>query len=451
MMRTVSEFDFDLFVSHASEDKDSFVRPLVAALQDVHLEVWFDETALDVGDSLIQSIERGLARSRFGIVVLSPAFFDKRWPRAELDALTNREMATGERVLLPVWLDVGAEDVRHYSPLLADRYAIIGSRGSAYTASRVAEVVRPAGSPLVLARGLLADEGVATPPPTDDFWIDAIESAAETEGEGGFQSAMFWDRWGFPLPPKDGTVQGRARRLAQAVMRNAWVAEAERRPITQITEPEIVHEFIEEMPGLMDTCFEHPSYLGAYAPQLLIPGFGGPFEESFDDWLAYADSKGRVGETVALHLHDYAEQDAGLLAEAFMVGELHGPTVGYYERGDYLFWLLSAKSDWLPEHAREMLMAGAIEAPSWVLTNRAETISAANEILAGVEATVERGAATVDAEKLKDAVTALASVSARELELPEAGSALAARLIECGALDALVADRREIRRRHNDA
>lgn len=270
----MADFDYDLFVSHASEDKEGFVRPLVEALEAEHLSAWYDETALRPGDRLIQSIERGLRRSRFGILVISRAFLAKRWPRAELDALTNREFSTGESVLLPIWLDVDAETVRNYSPLLADRVAIKGARGLEYTASRVVEVVRPGRSPIVLARALLAQRGVPTAPPSDSWWLDQIESAAELPGEGGFQDAMLWERWSFPLPPKSDDPETRAERLAQAVLRNAWVAEANRRPITQITPPAVVHEFIEEMPGLRETCSEHPSFLAAYAPQLLIPGFG---------------------------------------------------------------------------------------------------------------------------------------------------------------------------------
>jgi hypothetical protein len=63
--------EFDVFVSHASEDKDEIVRPLVHALRDTGLTVWFDELELKIGNSLRRKIDHGLARSRFGIVVLS--------------------------------------------------------------------------------------------------------------------------------------------------------------------------------------------------------------------------------------------------------------------------------------------------------------------------------------------------------------------------------------------
>jgi len=71
---------FDVFVSHASEDKDEFVRDFVKCLQENGLNVWYDEFTLRVGDSLRRSIDNGLRNSRYGIVVLSEAFFSKEWP-----------------------------------------------------------------------------------------------------------------------------------------------------------------------------------------------------------------------------------------------------------------------------------------------------------------------------------------------------------------------------------
>ena len=69
---------WDAFISHASEDKDDFVRPLADGLTECGLSVWFDEFELKVGDRLRESIDRGLSQSRFGIVVLSPHFFEKQ-------------------------------------------------------------------------------------------------------------------------------------------------------------------------------------------------------------------------------------------------------------------------------------------------------------------------------------------------------------------------------------
>ena len=56
---------------------------------------------LKLGDSLRRSIERGLASSRFGVVVLSPRFFAKEWPQKELDGMAALEIE-GRKVILPV-------------------------------------------------------------------------------------------------------------------------------------------------------------------------------------------------------------------------------------------------------------------------------------------------------------------------------------------------------------
>ena len=114
---------WDYFISHASEDKDSFVRPLAAALSARGARVWYDEFTLTVGDSLRRMIDSGLKKSRYGIVVLSPAFFEKEWPQKELDGLVAREI-DGVKVILPIWHGVGFENVRQYSPILADKYAL---------------------------------------------------------------------------------------------------------------------------------------------------------------------------------------------------------------------------------------------------------------------------------------------------------------------------------------
>ena len=71
----------DLFIAHASEDKDSVARPLLQALKARGWSVWLDEVELTIGDSLSGRIDAALARSRFGVVVLSSAFFAKPWPQ----------------------------------------------------------------------------------------------------------------------------------------------------------------------------------------------------------------------------------------------------------------------------------------------------------------------------------------------------------------------------------
>jgi hypothetical protein len=132
---------WDVFISHATEDKESFVRPLANLLQKRGLRVWFDEFALKLGDSLRRSIDRGLAGSKFGVVILSPAFFSKEWPQRELDGLMAREISGG-KVILPVWHNITAADVRSRSPLLADRFAVSSSEGLGRVADSIVSVLQ---------------------------------------------------------------------------------------------------------------------------------------------------------------------------------------------------------------------------------------------------------------------------------------------------------------------
>ncbi|PKN64108.1 MAG: DUF1883 domain-containing protein [Deltaproteobacteria bacterium HGW-Deltaproteobacteria-15] len=114
--------EFDVFISHASEDKDAVARPLAAALQGGGLRVWYDEFELRIGDSLRRKIDKGLASSRFGVVILSKSFFDKGWPNYELDGLVTRAVG-GEQVILPIWHDITKQELINYSPSLADKVA----------------------------------------------------------------------------------------------------------------------------------------------------------------------------------------------------------------------------------------------------------------------------------------------------------------------------------------
>ena len=116
----------DFFISHASEDKDGLVRALASALQARGATVWYDELTLKVGDSLRRNIDRGLAGSRFGVVVLSEHFFRKEWPNKELDGLVALE-TEGRTRILPIWHKVSKDEVATFSATLADKVALNSS------------------------------------------------------------------------------------------------------------------------------------------------------------------------------------------------------------------------------------------------------------------------------------------------------------------------------------
>jgi hypothetical protein len=113
---------WDVFLSHASEDKVDIAEPLYDALTTFGLTVWFDQATLRIGDSLRRKIDEGLKRSAFGVVIFSQAFFAKSWPQYELDGIVTQTLA-GQQNLLPIWHRLTEDEMRTYSPSLADKVA----------------------------------------------------------------------------------------------------------------------------------------------------------------------------------------------------------------------------------------------------------------------------------------------------------------------------------------
>ncbi|MCK9614113.1 MAG: reverse transcriptase domain-containing protein [Candidatus Omnitrophica bacterium] len=115
---------YDAFISYASEDKKNFVINLAKELIREGFDIWFDETAIKVGDSIRRKIDEGLTRSRFAIVIFSEAFFKKNWPQHELSGLVSLEMNDGRKRILPIWYKIDKEYIISISPPLADIHAL---------------------------------------------------------------------------------------------------------------------------------------------------------------------------------------------------------------------------------------------------------------------------------------------------------------------------------------
>jgi hypothetical protein len=132
----------DVFVSHAGSDRESFVNALVEGLVARGLSVWFSESEIVLGDSLRERIDDGLASSQFGVVVLSPAFFDHHWATTELDAMAARSNAEGRKVILPVWHRMTVDEVRKIAPSVAAVAGIPSSVGVPAVADAIVRAVQ---------------------------------------------------------------------------------------------------------------------------------------------------------------------------------------------------------------------------------------------------------------------------------------------------------------------
>jgi len=127
---------WDFFIAHVTEDKDEIARPLAERLNSRGLMAWYVDYSLKQSSNLRESIDYGLAHSRFGIVIISSHFLEKRWPQEELDDLATREV-NGRKVILPVWHGIGFREIHEHSPVLADRAAISTDRGLDYVVQRM--------------------------------------------------------------------------------------------------------------------------------------------------------------------------------------------------------------------------------------------------------------------------------------------------------------------------
>lgn len=117
--------EYDVFISHAWEDKVSFVDEFVEELRALGVSVWYDTSEIRWGDSMRKRIDDGLKKSRFGIAVLSPDYIreGKYWTKAELDGLFQLDSING-KTLLPIWHNLNKKEVLEYSPIIASRLAL---------------------------------------------------------------------------------------------------------------------------------------------------------------------------------------------------------------------------------------------------------------------------------------------------------------------------------------
>ncbi len=151
---------YKVFISHASEDKESVAKPLADILISKGINVWYDEYELKLGDSLRKSIDKGLNLSDFGIVILSLSFFKKNWTDYELNSLVTLEMAYTRKIILPIWHNVELSDVVKYSPNLGDKIAASTKNGLEYVVKQILKVLDIKETPLLNIYDLNNDNNI---------------------------------------------------------------------------------------------------------------------------------------------------------------------------------------------------------------------------------------------------------------------------------------------------
>lgn len=124
IFETDSMEEYDVFVSHSTEDKESFANEFVQLLQDdFGLKVWYDAISIQWGDSIRTEIDKGLKKSKFGVVILSRSYISKYWTNYELEGLFQRE-SNGGKLILPIWHNITKQELQNFSPSLAGKMAM---------------------------------------------------------------------------------------------------------------------------------------------------------------------------------------------------------------------------------------------------------------------------------------------------------------------------------------
>ncbi len=203
------------------------------------------------------------------------------------------------------------------------------------------------------------------------------------------------------------------------------------------------------MPGLHESCLDAPAILANYAPQLMLREFSGVFGSAFDELLAKSEAtfksrheRGDRGgtaltidtqaplcdETVALRHDTFGNYEAPYVAQFFVRGDMWGPTYDLFERFDYLVWLLSHDSNWLPEKPRQFLIEGLCDSRS-IFSPRGD-----NPFFDGLWRA--RGAKSFRWTKLrKDAWNELVSRALETLGVEDSADRIGAAILERGIIE----------------
>ena len=130
----------DVFLCHAWDDRKDVAKELHDLLESLGVSVWFSEKDVLLGSTLLRDIDKGLAKSRVGIVLVTPALLRRLAGEGiadkELSALLARDL------LVPIVHNTTYEDLREVSPLLGSRSGMSTSEEPmADIAAKLAELV----------------------------------------------------------------------------------------------------------------------------------------------------------------------------------------------------------------------------------------------------------------------------------------------------------------------
>jgi hypothetical protein len=130
----------DVFLCHAWDDRKGAAKELHDLLESLGVSVWFSEKDVLLGSSLLREIDKGLAKSRVGIVLVTPALLR----RVQGEGIAEKELSAllARDLLVPIVHDTTYDALREVSPLLGSRSGLSTAEGPmADIAAKLAELV----------------------------------------------------------------------------------------------------------------------------------------------------------------------------------------------------------------------------------------------------------------------------------------------------------------------
>lgn len=107
---------YDAFISHASEDKESFVDPLVQCLRHKDYNVWYDRFCIQFGQSISATIHDGIQESNFALFVITPVLIKKpkySWVWRELYSFICQEETLSRNILIPILYKITTRELEN--------------------------------------------------------------------------------------------------------------------------------------------------------------------------------------------------------------------------------------------------------------------------------------------------------------------------------------------------
>ncbi len=179
--------DFDIFISHASEDKDAIARPIFEACAKLGMKAFLDEAHIGWGQSFTQKINTALGSARTVLAIVSQVSVTKEWPVTEVNTALSLEV-TGQKKVVP--LLVGKPDLSRL-PLVQGKDCMAWNGDAAAVARRLKAAV----------------DGAAPRRPARTS-VPAVDGAASKSGAAQSGPAPAAGPWTPPPKPKGGGLFG---------------------------------------------------------------------------------------------------------------------------------------------------------------------------------------------------------------------------------------------------